>query len=224
MKNKVESQYIINSNFSLQAEAYSRVQINIDYANVDKKIKKIAVTSAHQNEGKSTTAANLAKLYALKGFKTILVDLDLRKPTINRIFNLDNAYGITDFCLNPSNKNKLIKKVDGLDVITAGTKTSFPTNVLQSEKIKVLFKELDEIYDYIIVDTPPILVVADGIIVSDFVDGFIAVVVSNKTKKTDVKEIKSLFEKNNMNLIGGILTRVKLNKKYVEGYNYYSKR
>lgn len=222
MKDYLPEQVLVTDASSLQAEAYQRIQVNIEYAGIDKKIKCFGVISSNQNEGKSTTSCNLAKIYAMKGIKTCIVDLDLRKPTVHRLLKVSNDLGITDFVLGKASKKQIIKTVDGLDVITAGSKTSFPTNVLQSESLLKLIEELKEEYEYVIIDTPPILVVADGIIISRFVDGFINVCVSTKTKKSDLRESMKIFEQNNINVIGIVLTRVKITRKAYASYRYYS--
>lgn len=220
MRKEIINNSLIDSVSSIQAEAFQRIQVNIEYAGIDKKIKVFGVISANQSEGKSTTACNLAKLYALKGIKVCIVDLDLRRPNIHRIFKIVNDFGVSDYVLGKKSKKEVIKHIDGLDIITAGLKNVFPTNILQSEALSNLINELREEYDYVIIDTPPILLVADSIIISKLCDGFINIVASGVTKKKDLKDSLEMYNQNQMKIIGIVLTRIKMKKKHYYDYSY----
>lgn len=219
-KKNLENQHIlINDIGSMQGEAFQKLQMNLDFASIDDKINVIGVTSALQGDGKSTTCVNLANTYALRGKKVILVDLDLRRPTVHRYFGIENNAGLTDYCAGKIEKSNLIKKTEsGLDVIVSGEKTPFPTKVLESEKLAALLKELKAEYDYVIVDTPPVIVVADAVLISKVVDGFLNVVVCGKTRKGDLKETLRIMKQNSINIIGVILTQTKIKS---HGYYYY---
>lgn len=205
---------------SIQSEALQKLQINIEFSSIDEKLKVLAITSSSQGEGKSTTIANLANLYALKGKKILLIDLDLRRPTVHYYFNLANEKGITDYCSDKVSEKELINKIKpGLDIIVRGEDTPFPTKVLESNKINDLINRLKDQYDYILLDTPPISVVSDALLVSRYAEGFVFVAEQSRTKKSDLKESLKVLKNHNVNLIGVVLTRVKVTK---QKYNYYS--
>lgn len=204
-------------------EAYRKLQVNIDYSSIDNKYQAIMVTSSAPEEGKTLTALNLAAVYAEKKKKVIIVDMDLRKPKIHRAVNMRNTDGLTDYVVNGTPLEKLIKKTDiGFDIINSGSKVPYPNVLLESDSVKELMKELRKNYDYIIVDTPPVAAVTDPIIIGRFVDGIVFTIASRKTKKDLAKEMISQLKKNGGNIIGINLTQVskKDDGKY-SGYYYY---
>jgi len=197
-------------------EAFEKLQVNVNLASVDKKIKVIQITSSLQDEGKTTVAVNLAYSYAVKGEKVLLIDLDIRRPKVHRNFNAANENGLVDYASGKVKKEQLIKKTNyNIDIILTGTKTPYPVKLLESELIKSLLDEAREKYDYIILDTPPVSAVVDPLIVSKLADGVVFVIEANRTKKQFVKDSLAQLENAQANIIGLVLKSVKS-----RGYDY----
>ncbi len=208
---------------SYTAESFQKVLINLDYANIDGKHKVIQFTSTLASEGKSTFVSNMAYLLGNKGKKIILMDLDLRKPKLNRVFNSTNRDGLTDYLSDKIDYEKLIRHSDefGIDYIVTGEKTTAIVNILESQKLKDLLNKLRESYDYILLDTPPVIAVSDALYVSRITDGVIFIVGQNTAKKALVKEAINTLKSNHVNILGIVLTQVSLkNGAYGYGYDY----
>ncbi len=206
---------------SYTAESFQKVLINLDYANIDGKHKVIQFTSTLASEGKSTFVSNLAYLLGQKGKKVVLIDLDLRKPKLNRVFDIPNKDGLTDYLSSKINFDQLVRHSDkiGIDYIIAGEKTTAIVNVLEAQKLKDLLAKLKENYDYILLDTPPVIAVSDALYVSRIADGVIFVVAQGIAKKSLVKEAVTTLKTNHVNILGVVLTQVSL-KGGVYGYGY----
>ncbi|MDD4212892.1 MAG: CpsD/CapB family tyrosine-protein kinase [Bacilli bacterium] len=202
-------------------ESFEKLQVNVGLASVDEKVKVIQITSSTQDEGKTTVAVNLAFSYINRGFKVLIVDLDLRRPKIHRNFELPNENGIVDYASGKCAKEALIKHTKyGIDVVFSGNKTPYPAKILESEMIRSLLSEAKEVYDYIILDTPPVSVVVDPILVSKYVDGTLFIVQAEKTKKAIIKESLHTLENAQANVLGLVITSVK--EKYTKyNYKYY---
>ena len=206
---------------SYTAESFQKVLINLDYANIDGKHKVIQFTSTLASEGKSTFVSNLAYLLGQKGKKVVLIDLDLRKPKLNRVFDIPNKDGLTDYLSSKINFDQLVRHSDkiGIDYIIVGEKTTAIVNVLEAQKLKDLLAILKESYDYILLDTPPVIAVSDALYVSRIADGVIFVVAQGIAKKSLVKEAVTTLKTNHVNILGVVLTQVSL-KGGVYGYGY----
>ncbi len=214
---------IYDDTTSIQSEAYQKLQVNLDYASIDKKYKIISCVSAAQGEGKTTTLVNLANIYALKGAKVLVIDLDLRSPVIHKFFKIPNDLGITDYLVDKAKKEDIIHKnvKTNIDVITRGNKTPFPSKLLESEKLFNFINEIKDEYDYIFVDVCPLLLFSDAILVSKFVEVFILVLAMGVTRKSDLKEVMKLINTDKLNVVGAVLTRMKVSRKgYACGYGY----
>lgn len=216
---------------SLAAESYRRIKTSLEFANVDKQPQVVQVVSSMQGEGKSVTVLNLAATYAEDGKKVIVVDLDFRRPKLHRSFNVENKNGITDVLAGHIKLEDAIKHGDnGIDCLNRGEKAPYPTAVLGSEQMAKLFDELRKLYEYIIVDCPPILAVSDATIISRLCDGCLFVISQSKTEKNAAKESIKILRDNNVNVLGcvfcGITSRGSnyYNSKYKYYYqNYYGK-
>lgn len=224
-KNNKKSYILVENTNSVYFEALQHTQVNLDFATIDIKDKVIGITSSIPGEGKSTTVANLSCIYAKKDFKVLVIDLDLRRPSIHRFFKIPNELGVTDYCTDAAKVENIIKKVNGVDIITSGTSTPFPGKVLESEKIVDLINDLKEKYDYIFIDTPPASTFSDSLLISKVVSCFVLVAQYGRTKKNELADTVKLFKSNNINVAGAILTKVngggKTNYKY-HYYHYYS--
>lgn len=208
---------------SYTAESFQKVIINLEYANLDGKFKVIQFTSTLASEGKSTFVSNLAYLMAQKSKKVILLDLDLRKPKMHRVFNSPNKNGLNDYLSGKISYDQLISHSDdfGFDFIISGEKTTAVVNVLESVKMKELIQKLREDYDYVLLDTPPIIAVSDALYVAKNADGIIFIVAQGIAKKQLVKEAIQTLKHNNVHIIGTVLTQVSLKSgAYGYGYDY----
>jgi protein-tyrosine kinase len=225
-QNRLEKyDYIVTKEqpLSFVTESFQKVIVNLDYINLDGKYKVIQFTSTLAAEGKTTFISNLAYLIAKKGKRVVLVDLDLRKPKIHRVFDVPNVFGLNDYLLDKINYEALVRKsqYENLDYINVGEKTTAIINVLEAEKLKDLVKKLREEYDYVLLDTPPVIAVSDALFISKISDGVIFIVAQNIAKKNLVKEAIQTFKSRNINILGTILTQVDLkSKEYGYGYDY----
>ncbi len=215
---------VIEDPNSPEAEAYRKLELNIRMSSVDKPVRVIQSTSATPQDGKTTTAINLAAVYAEKGKKVIILDFDLRRPKIQRAFHKSNDVGLYDFIVDDKNYHDLIiKDASGIDLLLTGHHLSYPHIILQSKKVIDMISELRNEYDYIVVDTPPVLTVTDPMLVSKYVDGVIYVAAYNQTRKDNAKAGLDQLQENGANIIGGVLANIDVRKAQgVYGYYYYS--
>ena len=204
---------------SVEAESYRILRTNIMYSSFDKKIKRILVTSSEPAEGKSTTSGNLALAFAQDEKKVILIDCDLRKPSLHKKFRISNNRGLSDVIIDRDKLNKCIqKRTEYLDILTAGKIPPNPSEMLGSQAMSSLLDELSNLYDVIILDSPPVLAVTDAQILSTKVDGTLLVVRAEKTKKDTVLAAKGVLDKVNANILGTVLNGGDKNK---DNYYYY---
>jgi capsular exopolysaccharide synthesis family protein len=205
---------------SVVAEAYRTLRTNIQYSSFDKEIKTIAVTSAEMAEGKSTVAGNIALTFAQSDKKVILVDCDLRKPSIHKNFKTSNLVGISEILIGKVSLEEAVqKRNDNLYFLTSGKKPPNPSEMLASSAMSNLIEELKKKYDIVVLDTAPLKAVTDAQILSTKVDGTILVVRAAVTKRDSVIEAKNLLDKVGANIIGTVLHAVENTRgKY---YTYY---
>jgi len=202
------------------SEAYRVLRTNIQFSGVDKPLKTILVTSSGPMEGKTTTIANLAVIFAQCGNKVLLVDTDLRRPMLHKVFMLLNDRGLTNLLTSQNNTVSFIQHdvVKNLDVLTSGTIPPNPSELLSSNAMKNFIEKVKNTYDIILMDSPPVGSVTDASIISTYADGTILVIKSGKTEIETVKRAKELLEKINANIIGVVLNNI---DKKVIGSNYY---
>ena len=204
---------------SIEAESYRKLRTNIQYSSIDKEIKSIVVTSACPMEGKSTVSGNLALSFAQNGKKVIIVDCDLRKPSIHRKFNISNLCGLSEVMIGKETLGNAIQKYkSNLHILTSGKIPPNPAEMINSTTMSNLLEELKEEYDIVIIDSSPLEAVTDGQILSTKVDGTILVLKAGKSKIESVKEAKNLLNKVGANIIGLVINEVSNSKKK---YNYY---
>ena len=206
---------------SLSAEAYRSLRTSIKFSSVDKPIKTIVVTSALIGEGKSTVAANLAYTLNQDGAKVLVIDCDLRKPSMHCNFSVSNEEGLTDVLAGSSDLKSVIKKIEGsLFLITAGTTSPNPAEILGSKAMEDLIKELYVDFDYIILDTPSVLPISDTLLLAAKADATLIVVKAKKTKEKMVKESYVQLVDVGANVIGTVLNESdkSLNNKYCDYY------
>ena len=204
---------------SLSAEAYRGIKTNLEYSSADKKLKTIVVTSSDPAEGKSTVCGNLAYTLSQGNTKVLIIDADLRKPTLHRRFKVDNEVGLTDLLIGKVDYTKAIYKVnDNIHLMTSGQKTPNPAEIVSSEAMENLLQQYKEYYDYIIIDTPPVLSINDGRILAAKCDATILVTKAGKTKKQNILNAYKELERVNANVVGSIINGVKDSS---DGYYYY---
>lgn len=207
---------------SVISESFRILRTNLQYSSLDKKYKVIVITSSNPGEGKTTIASNLALTLAEEEQKVILIDCDLRRPYIHRIFKISNVNGLSQVLLGERNFNIASRKYkENLTILTSGYIPPNPAEMLASDKMSEFLDRLREEFDYIILDTPPVLLVTDSQILSTKADGTILVVKSEKTKKSEVKESVGALKKVNANIIGTVLNG--FNSKRDKYYKYYAK-
>ena len=212
-------------------EVYRNIRTNIEYSAVGKNVKAINITSSISNEGKSTTALNLAMIYATKYANVLLIDADLRKATQHRYLKLSNSRGLTNALIEYGETKKISSKcfqfiedesfVGKLSVLTSGVKVPNPSELLSSQIFEDFINELKGLYDFIIIDCPPIMLVSDAIPIGNVVDGTIFVCSSQLTGRKDAKASIEILQKNNVNILGTVLSQVEVEKGKYNNYYYY---
>lgn len=199
-------------------EQYRLIRNNLHFSSVDKEIKSIVVTSPEPSDGKSTTAANLAIVLAQQGKQVLLVDADLRKPSVHYTFSVSNIDGLTNILTKEIDIGMAITKttIANLDILTSGPIPPNPSELLGSKTMELVIEDLKEAYEYVVFDTPPLLVVTDSQVMASKSDGVVMVVASGKTKKEQALKAKELLEKANSQLLGVVVNGVESKKD-----NYY---
>lgn len=214
-----------HSNFAY-IEAYNHLRTNVMFslAALNSPKKSIVVSSANPSEGKSTLSSNLAISLAKLEKKVLLIDADMRKPKLHRIFAAKNACGLSDILLG-SGAEKAIVGISGLnlDFLPAGTVPPNPSELLGSKAFAELISEFEKIYDYIIIDTPPILVVSDALTLSNVSAGILLSSMYKNTSYSDFNKMISMLELAKFNILGNVIVGAKghrKEKRYSQyGYN-----
>lgn len=203
-------------------EQYRLIRTNLLFSSVDKDIKLLMVTSPESGDGKSTTAANLAIVLAQQGKQILLVDTDLRKPSVHYTFNVSNLNGLTNVLTKEINLEEGILKtaIPNLFVLTSGPIPPNPSELLGSKCMEMTMEQLKDQFDYVVFDTPPVLAVTDPQIVANKCDGVVMVVSSGKTQKDKAVKAKELLEKAKSRLLGVVVNGVESKKR--EYYRQYS--
>ena len=203
------------------SEAFKNLRTNIMYRNFDKELKLINIVSTIASEGKTTTLVNLANSYVQLGKKVLIIDLDLRKPSLHHKLHIKNGLGINDFITGKANLEQVITKFDShFYVITAGSKTLFYNELIQSENLHKFLTKIKESFDMVFIDCPPIGAFSDGVILSTLCDGTILTVETNKVDKRAIKKTYDQLQAVNSNVIGAVLTKVDTSKNSYKYYNY----
>lgn len=204
---------------SPSAEAYRTLRTNIQFSNIDSEIKTLLVTSPGPGEGKSITAANLAMTMSQIGKRVLLIDCDMRRPSVHKMFDITNEAGLTNILKEELKFERVVYKVSSnLNILTCGTIPQNPSEVLASQRMKRFLQEAENEYDYIILDTPPVIAVTDAQILSTRVEGVLMVINSTVTSIEAGKKAKSLLKAVNANIIGVVLNKVKTKENSYYGY------
>lgn len=204
------------------AEAYHSLRTNLEFSSPDKPLRSILVTSAGSEEGKSTTLANLAVTMAQAGKTVILVDCDLRRPSLHQIFQTLNSSGLTDLVRDEqlvANPPLQDTAVANLKLLTSGQLPPNPSELLASRRMDEIIAALLTRSDMLLFDAPPIIAVTDAALLSAKVDGVLLIISAGKTKREHARKARALLDKVNARLIGTVLNNVKLDSSL---HYYYS--
>ncbi|WP_202584009.1 CpsD/CapB family tyrosine-protein kinase [Tetragenococcus koreensis] len=205
------------------AEQYRTIRTNIQFASsADQQVKTLVVTSSGPSEGKSLTSANLAVVFAQTGQKVLLVDADMRKPTIYKTFQLNNESGLSTVLSTGAGVVETVQNtpVENLSVLTNGPKPPNPSELLASVKMNQIIDEMRNLYDVIIFDMPPVVTVTDAQIMSSKADGTLLVVRENWTRKDALNQAKESLALVKARLLGVVYNGAEQNKD--KAYYYYS--
>jgi capsular exopolysaccharide synthesis family protein len=195
------------------SEAYRTLRTNLDFASLDEALKTLVVTSAGVGEGKSTTLANLATVSAQAGRKVILVDADLRRPTLHKVFGLSNEVGLTTVMMdNSALTSPSVQEtgVEGLSVLTSGPLPPNPAELMGSRRMGEVVGALAELADQVFFDTPPVVAVTDAAVLATKVDGVLLVIGAGKTRREYARSAVQRLEQINARLVGTVLTDVRM--------------
>ena len=204
------------------AEAYRVIRTGVQFAQAGKELKTIAITSCTPNEGKSMTVANLAIVLTQAGKSVLIMDCDMRNPTVHKNFNLSNKVGLSSCISMGTAVDDAVQAtaIEGLDALTSGVIPPNPSELLGSERMKNILQRAKEEYDYVLIDTPPVLPVTDTLVLSNFVDGVIMVIDSGEVKVEMAREVKNQLVHAGANILGVVLNKVR-SEHHGYGYGYY---
>lgn len=199
-------------------ESFRTIRNSIRFATLDKPAKRIVITSSIEREGKSFMTANLAISLVNDGKKVVILDGDMRRPAMHSYFNLTNSSGLTNFLLGDKGMQdiQLAVGLDGLRVIPTGPIPPDPARLVGSKKMQELLKDAEENYDMVIIDTPPLSVASDAIVLGEQADAVVFVIESGRASRSHFSETIDLISKANINLVVAVLNKVAR-----EGVSYY---
>lgn len=191
------------------AEAYRTLRTNLYFSSLDKAIETLVVTSAAPGEGKSTTLANLAVALAQGEKRTVLVDADLRRPSLHKIFGGNNNQGLTTMVMDEASIDApplLETPVEGLWLLPSGPRPPNPAEILGSRRMEAVIEALKARADIVLFDAPPVIAVTDAVVLGTKVDGILLVVRAGHTRREHAQRAKELLEKVNVRVIGAALS------------------
>lgn len=202
------------------SEQFRTIRTNLQFSMVDHQLKTMTVTSAGPASGKSLMSANLAATFAQENQRVLLVDSDLRKPTIHKIFNLRNFKGLSTLITEDEMFDQVIQatEVPNLFVMPSGPVPPNPSELLRSAKMDQVIDQLKGHFDMVVFDTPPVLAVTDAQIVATRTDGTLFVVPKGEVKKDQVRKSAELLKNVRANVLGFVMNKVEKND---DSYYYY---
>ena len=204
------------------AEAYKVIRTSIQFAKAGNSLKTIAITSCTPDEGKSTTAANLAIVLTQTGKRVLLMDCDMRNPTVHKNFKLSNKVGLSSCISLGTALADAVQEteIENLDALTSGVIPPNPSELLGSERMQHILARAQEEYDYVLLDTPPVLPVTDTLVLGSLVDGLILVLDSGEVKVEMARDVKNQLVHAGANILGVVLNKVR-SEHHGYGYGYY---
>lgn len=205
------------------SEVYKTLRTNIQFSSFDTKLQVIMVTSSIKGEGKTTTISNLAVAYAQEGKKVLLVDCDLRSPSVHEVFSQKNGGGLSSILAGQHAWQEIVRDTaaDKLSLLTSGPIPPNPAELLGSPRMSELIEELRGHYDMILLDAPPTLAVTDSLVLSGLCDGVIMVVLAGKVDKNLVKKTAAGLTHVNARLLGTVLNRISRRDSAASVLGYY---
>lgn len=204
------------------SEAFRTLRTNLQFSTIDESIKSLVVTSAGPAEGKSTVISNLAVAMAQSGKKVLLIDCDLRKPTIHKKIGLPNSGGMTNLLIQKKQIDECIMETDvqNLYVITSGPIPPNPAELLGSNRMKALIKEFENVFDITLIDAPPVLAVTDAQILSKICNGTIITTAHGQTEKEAIIKTKELLDTTDSKILGIVFNKIPMKKSHKYGKYY----
>ena len=207
------------------AEAFRSLRTSLLLSTAGHPPKIIVLTSATPSEGKTTAASNLAAILAQRDTRVLLIDGDLRRPNIHHRFGLNGKVGLTTVLTRATTLEETVQNVPeipNLDILPSGPVPPFPTEMLSSGAMEAVLKRCAELYDYVVIDSPPILSVTDGVILSRQADAVVLVVRHGKSSKHVVRRARDILLRSGAGITGIVLNAVDLNSPEYYGYYGYS--
>ncbi|MEG0075992.1 MAG: CpsD/CapB family tyrosine-protein kinase [Eubacterium sp.] len=203
------------------SEAFRNMRTNITFSNIDEEMRVLTVTSAGKGEGKTTILSNYGVALAQSKKKVVLIDCDLRRPRVHRLFEQPNKRGLTNVLLREVEVSEAIQstEVENLFIISSGPIPPNPSEILASKRLIDLIEQLKQVFDYILIDSPPIGVVTDAAVLSSVTDGYILVAAINVTNKESIKLSIDTLHNVNANIVGVVANNAPVSKR--SGYYYY---
>ncbi len=211
MTNELNQLITVSEPRSAISEAYRTLRTNLDFAGLDRALKTLVITSAGVGEGKSTTLANLAIVSAQAGRKVVLVDADLRRPTLHKLFGLPNDRGLTTAILDDEVRQAPplhLTGIEGLSVLTSGPLPPNPADLMGSRLMEEVIGALAQGADQILIDTPPVVAVTDAAVLATKVDGVLLVISAGKTRREYARSAVQRLQQINARVVGTVLTNV----------------
>jgi len=206
------------------SEAFRTLRTNIQYSSIDHPVRRILVTGANPECGKSTIAANLSITLAQTGNSVLLIDGDLRKPMQHKIFDMDSEPGLSNLIFKEGIDISLALRRSGQDnlmILPSGPTPPYPAELLSSKRMRKLVEHLSEEFNYIVIDSPPIIAVTDPALLSKLVDGTLMVLDYGIVKKDDALGAIEQLRKVQANVIGAVINAMPYSRSYYNGYSYY---
>lgn len=212
-----------NSARSPFAEAFRTLRTNISFAGLDAPLKVILITSSGPGEGKSTTSCNLAFVMAQSNQKVLLMDCDLRRPTIHKVFDINDTIGVTNALINDVGPEELAKESElpGLYILPSGPIPPNPAELIGSQRMELLLSRAASKFDCVIIDSSPLNIVTDATLLSTMVDGVVLVIKSAFTRIDAAREAKDKLERAGAKIIGVVLNKIDMSGGDYYYYTYY---
>jgi non-specific protein-tyrosine kinase len=201
---------------SAAAEAYRTLRTNIQFSSLDRPLKTLLFTSTAPDEGKSTSLANLAVTMAQAEQRVLMVDCDLRRPSLHTLFGLPNEQGLTSAILDEGELPLQPTGVPGLSLLASGPLPPRPADLLGSRRMEALIERLRAAADIVLIDTPPVVAVTDAAVLAPRVDGVLLVLQAGQTRRDRAREARQILEKVKAHVIGVVLNNARLEG----GYSY----
>jgi tyrosine-protein kinase Etk/Wzc len=207
------------------SEQFRALRTNLNFIGIGKRHKFILVTSSMSGEGKTFVATNIASTMALSGKKTIVLEFDLRKPKMSKGLGFDNSIGLSNYLVGKVDLDSIIKNTNispNLFLISSGAIPPNPSELILTDRMKELMDLLDERFDFVIIDSPPVGLVSDALVLNQYADSSLYIVRQNITTKKHLEIVDELYKENKMNNLAVLLNGVvKVIGKYGYEYGYY---